>query len=224
MTADGLNDELTKAALWALDRILQGEYKEAHDAAGNIDSMVLDRDFAAMGALHRSSPSAPTARSASGSAVSPTAPQAMLAHQHLQELRQLIPHLSPRAKALRAVPHSNHCPEFVRRFLLEAFNCIVYGQFLAGIFLCRSALAESLAVELRKRGFGPELTAVKETGLKGIFRLAHEKGLLDSARYQQAEEIRVLTNQAIHGKGSPGEEECIRIFNATSGIAKDLSA
>ena len=225
MATQTLNDDLTAAITWALDRIVRNEFKEARDGAGNIDSMVLDKDFAAAGSVPagRGNGSAAHPRSrADGSALPPQ--PAPTTRCYAEEMRNLFPKLVERAKSLRTVPSTTECPDYARRFLVEASRCIVYGQFLAALFLCRSALAESLVVTLRKKGHAQELASIKDESLKGIFKLARETGLLDSTHHHRAEEIRLLANQTIHGSTVPTEDACIGVFNVTVGIVRGLAA
>ena len=220
-----LNDDLTAAITWALDRIVRNEFKEARDGAGNIDSMVLDKDFGALGSAPAGNGgrSGMPPRSEGDGSARPPQPTPTT-RRYAEEMRNLFPKLVERAKSLRTVPLTSDCPEYARRFLVEASRCIVYGQFLAALFLCRSALAETLVVTLRKNGHAQDLAAIKDESLKGIFKLARETGLIDSAHHHRAEEIRLLANQTIHGSTVPTEDACIGVFNVTVGIVRGLVA
>ncbi len=224
MAPHTMNDDLTAAITWALDRIVKGEYKEARDSSGQLDSMVLDKDFGPVNAAHARIGNFPFQSWEFRGSCRFTR-DARRVHSH--SIRQRDPK-SPsridaacRGSALRAGYEG--FPEYVRRFLIEASRCIVYGQSLAALFLCRSALSEALVVTLRKGGHSKELAGMKEEGLKGIFKLAHDHGLLDTAQHQRADEVRRLANQAIHGTQVPSEQECLNAFAVTVDIVRNLS-
>ncbi len=221
MAPDTINDNLTAAITWALERMVKGEFKEAHDAAGNLDSMVLDRDFGPVNAAHARLAMSHAGRGGSpGHHISAESQAELTATRYGREIQKLFPGLIRRAEALGSVPEIGELPEYVRRFLTEALRCIVYGQFLAALFLCRSALSEAIVVTLRNKGHGEKLNEMKEDGLKGIFKLAHEHGLLDSTLHQSANNVRHLTNQAIHSPKAPSEEECISAFATTVKVVR----
>jgi hypothetical protein len=224
MAPDTMNDDLTAAITWALDRIVKGEYKEARDSSGNLDSMVLDKDFGPVNAAHARIGTSPSSRRNSESHTDSLATRGgFTAIRFANEIQNLLPGLTRRAEALRSVPDMRGFPEYVRRFLIEASRCIVYGHFLSALFLCRSALSEALVVTLRKGGHSKELGGMKEAGLKGIFKLAHDQGLLDTTQHQRADEVRRLANQAIHGPQVPSEQECLNAFAVTVDIVRNLS-
>jgi hypothetical protein len=217
------DEELVGIVTWALDRILQGEFEVARDAAGDLESLVLDRDFRPLvGAPEKTGRVPDHGISADIEADSHLAPSMTTAQQCAAKIIKLFPELVRRAGSLSPVPGGNQAPEYVRRYLLEASRCYVSGQFLASLFLCRSALGEAVIVSLRRKGYAEDLGALKEEGLKGIFNLAHHKGLLDHARHLEADGIRTLANQAVHGIKNPTEEECKTALEMTREIVEHL--
>ena len=75
---------------------------------------------------------------------------------------------------------------------------------------------------MRTKGFGREVDAIGGDWLKNILRLARDKRLLDEFIWEQADDIRKLANDAIHGKKLPKEEECEVAFDQTRGILQHL--
>lgn len=217
MASDKQNDELTTAITWALDRILRGEYRDGRDGSGKLDSMILDRDFGRVNPVHAEP--LPRVEDSGGSSLGNPA---YASSRYAREFRQLFPEVVRRARSLPAAPVVAELPEYVKRFLVEAARCLLYGQFLATLFLCRSALGEAAAVTLRKRGHATQAGPSKEEGLRGIFLMAHRHGILDSTQHRQAEEIRSLANRAIHGREGLTEAECMIAFAATVGIVQAL--
>jgi len=146
------------------------------------------------------------------------------ARKYAKEIRNLFPKIVRRAGSLRLLPAAKEVPEYVCRCLIEASRCYIYGRFLASLFLCRSALEESVKDVLRKKGYEKDMAAMKDEGLKGILRLARDKGLMDEALHNQADDIRALANQAIHGNKLPTDDECKNAFDLTRGILQHLYA
>lgn len=217
------DEEFVTIVTWALERILHGEFEVARDAAGGLESLVLDRDFSPsargqeeIGILPGQSPGV---RLESDSSL---APAALTAPQYAKEIIQLFPKMVTRAGSPAPTPAGKEIPDYVSRYLVEASRCYVSGHFLASLFLCRSALGEAVIVSLRRKGYAEDLGALKEEGLKGIFRLAHEKGLLDQTLHRQADKLRTLAHQAVHGIKLPTEEECKSALEATREIVERL--
>jgi len=154
----------------------------------------------------------------------PVALPLFTARKYAKEVRNLFPKIVRRAGSLRLLPAAKEVPDYVCRCLIEASRCYVYGHFLASLFLCRSALGESVEDVLRNKGYEKDIAAMKDEGLKGILRLARDNGLMDEALYNQADDIRALANQAIHGNKLPTDDECKNAFYLTRGILQHLYA
>ena len=109
MASDMTNDDLTTIITWALDRILHGEFKEAHDASGNIDSLVIDRDFGPVSskpqAVFEGNAAAPHHAGA------PLAPPLYLERKYAREIRNLLPAMIRRADSLHLAPTAKELPE-----------------------------------------------------------------------------------------------------------------
>ena len=222
MAPDMTNDNLTAIITWALDRILQGEFKEALDSAGNIDSLVIDKDFGPVSSKPRAV--------FEGNAVAPhnaglpLAPPLYLERKYVKELRNLLPAMIRRADSLRLPPTAKELPEYVNRYLSEAARCYIYGHHLAALFLCRSALGEAVVVALRNKGPAKGMGAITEDGLRGILKIARDEGLMDKALHAQADHIRILANQAIQNAKLPSDDECKKAFEMTKSIVQHLYA
>ena len=222
MAPDSTNQDLTAIITWVLDRILQGEFKEARDAAGSIDSLVIDKDFGPVS----SKPSAVFEGNAAiqHDAGSPPGPPLYLGRKYAREIRNLLPALIKRAESLHLSPAAKGLPEYVKRYLSEATQCYIYGQTLASLFLCRSALGEAVVTALRKKGPSKEMAPIKEDGLRGILKTACNEGLMDKALHAQADHIRILANQAIQNAKLPSDDECRKALEMTKTIVQHLYA
>jgi hypothetical protein len=217
------DEEFVTIVTWALERILYGEFEVARDAVGGIESLVLDRDFRPATAAPGKIGSVPEHRICGELQSDSNLELSMsTAQQCAAKLTKLFPEMVRRAGSLSPVPHKNQVPEYVRRYSHEASRCYVSGQFLTSLFLCRSALGEAVIVSLRRNGYAEDLGTLKEEGLKGIFNLAHHKGLLDHMRHREADGIRTLANQAVHGIRLPTEEECKTALEMTREIVEHL--
>ncbi len=142
------------------------------------------------------------------------------AETYATELLKLFPQMVTRAESLRILPASEKVPDFVNRYLGEASRCYIYGQFLASLFLCRSAIVEAVEDRLRQKGYGKDVDAIKGEWLKAVLKLAVDKGLLDDVIYRQADDIRILGNNAIHGTKLPTDQDCMD--DQTRGILQHL--
>ena len=123
---------------------------------------------------------------------------------------------------LRLLPARSKVPEHVRRYLAEASRCFIYGQFLACLFLCRSAIISATEDRLRAKGFACELDALSKDKLKNTLELAHDRGVLDDVAWKQADDIRELSNDAIHGRRLATDAESKDAFDQTRGILQLL--
>ncbi|HEV2178266.1 MAG TPA: DUF4145 domain-containing protein [Terriglobia bacterium] len=155
---------------------------------------------------------------------SPRALSEWITQVYIKEVRRLLPKIVKRASLLRLLPARFEVPEEVRRYLLEASRCFIYGQFLASLFLCRSALVSAAEDRLRARGFGCELDNLRggKEQLRKTFELARDKHILDGVTWRQADDIRELGNDAVHGSRLPTEGECKSAFDQTRGILQHL--
>ncbi len=222
MAPDMTNDDLTAIITWALDRILQGEFKEARDAAGDIDSLVIDKDFGPVSSKPRAVFEGNAA--AAHDANPPLAPPLYLERKYVREIRNLLPAMIRRADSLRLSPTAKELPEYVNRYLNEAARCYIYGHPLAALFLCRSALGEAVVVALRKKGPDKGMGAIKEDGLRGILKTARDEGLMDRALHSQADHLRILANKAIQNAKLPSDDECQKAIETTRAIVQHLYA
>lgn len=152
----------------------------------------------------------------------PVALPLFTARKYVREIRKLLPKVIRRAGLLRLVPTGKDVPEYVRRYLIEASRCYIYGHFLASLFLCRSAIEEAVEDALRSRGHEKQMSAITKDRLKGIVELAYKENLMDQTVYRQADDIRILANDAIHGSRLPADEECKNAFDQTRGILQYL--
>ena len=144
------------------------------------------------------------------------------ARNYAKEMRNLFPKMIRRAGSLRLLRTAKEVPQYVRRYMIEASRCYVYGHFLASLFLCRSAMEEAVEDRLGKKGYAKEMAAIKEEHLKGILRLARDKNIIDETTHNQADYVRVLANQAIHGNSLPMDDGCKNAFDVTRGILQFL--
>jgi hypothetical protein len=104
----------------------------------------------------------------------------------------------------------------------EASRCFIYGQFLASILLCRSAIVAAAEDRLRKKGFGREVDQVRQDFLKNVLKLALNKGPLDETIWKAADEIRVRANKAAHSDMLPDARDCMEAYHLTRGIIQHL--
>ena len=90
--------------------------------------------------------------------------------------------------------------------------------------LCRSAIVSSTEDRLRASGFARELEDLRgsKDQLKKILELARDKDILDGVTWKQADDIRQLGNDAVHGDRLPTEAQCKSAFDQTRGILQHL--
>jgi hypothetical protein len=144
----------------------------------------------------------------------------MAAHEYAKDFRDMFPEMVRRARELRLLPASEKAPEYVRRYLVEATRCFIYGHFLASLTVCRSAIEEGVKQRLVDMGKREEVQ--KDDRLVSLLRLARCEGLLDNKRFQMADAIRERARKAVHGKKLPEERECIESFHQTRGVLEHL--
>ncbi len=140
--------------------------------------------------------------------------------KYAAELRELFPRMVGRAEILRLVSTGRKVPNHVRRYLEEASRCNIYGNFLASLVLCRSAIEAAAKDRLTKRGFARELDGANN--LEAILLLARDKNILDQATWKTSDEIRKTVNNAVHKDALPDENYCLRAYDITRGILQYL--
>lgn len=143
------------------------------------------------------------------------------ARRYAREFQKLYPMMVRRAELMRLLPAGQKVPELVDRYLVEASRCFIYGHFLASLFLCRSAIISAAEDRLRKKG-SREVDAIAGDWLKNILKLAREKRIMDETIWRQADDIRKLANDAIHGTNLPNEEECKNAHDQTRRVLQYL--
>ena len=142
--------------------------------------------------------------------------------KYTADFKDLFPGVVGRAERLRLIPVVKTVPNYIRRYLGEASRCFIYGQFLASILLCRSAIVAAAEDRLRKKGFGREVDQVRQDFLKNVLKLALNKGLLDETIWKAADEIRVRANKAAHSDMLPDARDCMEAYHLTRGIIQHL--
>lgn len=152
----------------------------------------------------------------------PTNLDFLAAEKCVAEFGELLPKLVKRATApeFRLLAASKNVPESVKRYLIEASRCYLFGDFLACLIVCRSAIEE--AVKQRLKDIGKEADVEKDDRLVTLLRLARCGGLLDNKRLQMADGIRDIARKAVHGKRLPEERECIESFHQARGVLEHL--
>jgi len=142
--------------------------------------------------------------------------------KYAAEFKDFLPNIVERAESLRLISASKNAPDDVRRYLEDASRCYIYGNFLASLLLCRSAIEVAAEGRLKNEGFARELRAIGQERLKSILRLALEIGLMEKTFWMSADDIRKKANKAAHPDGVPGECDCKRAFDETRGILQHL--
>jgi hypothetical protein len=141
------------------------------------------------------------------------------------ELARLFPKIVKRAERLRVTPSVQAVPQYLQRYLNEASRCYIYGQFLAALFLCRSALEEAVKDRLKATGHGAEVARIeRREWLYALLKLARDKKILNKSAYRDADRIRGQAKDAIHGKYLPGDTECVKAYTDTRLVLQSLYA
>ncbi|MCI0724184.1 MAG: hypothetical protein L0338_35270 [Acidobacteria bacterium] len=140
-------------------------------------------------------------------------------------LGKRFPRMVKRAEELRVLPAVRKVPEAVNEYLREATRCFVFGQFVASLVLCRTAIEIALTDFLDKHGKGRELQQLRDNRadtLRAVIDLARScapRRML--ASLDDADEVRRKANVATHEK--PLEpEQCKDLFVRTRGILQEL--
>ena len=205
-------EELAHADWWA---IVTYVYRQSRKLAENV-ARVLVKERERIG-------SASGARiEAAIEGARPGGLELVVAERYIEEISKLFPRMVRRAASLRILSTSMKAPQEVERYLTEASRCYVYGHFLASLFLCRSAIENAVEERLRAKGYGKKVEAITKDRLFNILKLAHDKGLLDETLYRQADDIRELANDAIHGDCLPTDDKCKNAYDQTRGILQHL--
>jgi len=137
-------------------------------------------------------------------------------------LSRVFPKLVHRTEQLRLLPVDMNAPDEVRRYLAEATWCFIYGQFVACLIVCRSAIELALRDCLVRYGKRKELAILPTNQLWDLLALAkkelpyHFRPTLDAA-----EQVRITANDAVHESG-PAPEVCRAMFEATRGVLREL--
>lgn len=136
-----------------------------------------------------------------------------------------------RAEQLSPITTKADVPTVVRRYLIEASRCYIFGQFVACLAVCRAAIEFALGDFLESNGQGAKLTKLgreKRDGLLGRIDLCQRfskwnlDGRLD-ASLAHAERIRVRANTALHKADSAlGSDECKELFFTAREVLRGL--
>jgi hypothetical protein len=152
----------------------------------------------------------------------PEALPVFAARKYAREFVNLFPKMAKRAELLKLLPVSKGLPQHLLRYLIEASRCFIYGQFLACLVLCRSAIENAIETRLSETGYGNEVANVTRDKLINLLTLALDKRLVNESTYLEADQIRTLANHAIHGTRIPDGEECKRAFHRTRYVIQEL--
>lgn len=148
----------------------------------------------------------------------------MIASEYARQLGRRFPRMVNRAEQLRVLVADEQVHADVQTYLRHATECYVYGQFIACLLLCRSAVEFGLRGFLEKRGRQAELECLKKEGrdtLGGLITLAQQhfaakKPTLDSART-----LNHKATEAVHER-APDVDTCKEMFDVTRVILREL--
>ena len=139
-----------------------------------------------------------------------------------RDLMLLFPEMVSRLTSLRMLPISTKLPSDLSRYLRESARCYFFGQLLASLVLCRSAIETAVKDRLRELGYGTEVDEIKEHKIWNMVEMTREKGLLDDKLCRRGQRIRKNANDAVHGKIIPKDKECLQAFQQTREIVQHL--
>jgi len=145
----------------------------------------------------------------------------MSALKYVNEFGTSLPEVVGRARGLRMVTPRRNVPDGVQKYLFAASRCYIYGQFLASLVLCRSAIEYSVKDALRKVHVGQDADGIDDFSVAKLLRLARQRRVLDIPRWEQADNIRELARIAVHpkeGQDLPTEDQCRDAFVKTRDI------
>ncbi len=148
--------------------------------------------------------------------------QIWAAEKCTRDLMLLFPKMVSRLTSLRILPVTTKLPSYLIRYLRESARCYFFGQCLASLVLCRSAIETAVEERLRELGYGTEVDKIKEHKIRNMVEMTREKGLLDDKLCRRGQRIRKKANDAVHGKFIPEDKECAKLFYETREIVEHL--
>jgi len=149
----------------------------------------------------------------------------IVANEYALQLSGRFPKMVKRANSLRILPAKLSVPTEVQTYLTEATRCFVYGQFIACLLVCRSAIEFAVRDRIEKAGLRNELLAREHQagrGLESLLEFGKESlpwqlhTTLDTAGIVKKE-----ANAAVHQR-TPTAERCKEMFDTTRGILREL--
>jgi hypothetical protein len=155
----------------------------------------------------------------------PEATAVAIVSHYAEELSRLFPKLIRRAEQLNVLPTEDRAPTEVQTYLQEASKCYIYGQFIACLIVCRSAIDFALRDRLVKHGHGAELESLRrerKDTLENILSLARSALSWElTATLKDANDVRQKANDAVHEK-VPKPDTCREMFIKTRGVLREL--
>jgi hypothetical protein len=135
----------------------------------------------------------------------------LITSEFLRRLGGTLPKLTSRSEQLRALSTESDVPKDVQLYLEEASQCYTYGQFIACLIVCRSAIEFALRDRLKQEDAIEKLIAYGRDRFSWTL-----KPTLDFA-----DEVRIAANRAVH-HGAPPADICRGMFDKTRGVLRDL--
>ncbi|MFQ5804574.1 MAG: hypothetical protein ACE5JQ_16920 [Candidatus Methylomirabilales bacterium] len=154
----------------------------------------------------------------------------LVAAAYARQLGRRFSRMVNRAEQLRALPAIQRVPAAAQTCVKEATRCYIYGQFIACLVICRSAIEFALCdflLRAGKRSDPESLRIDKKDTLEELVRLARTCASGEmQCTLDDADEVRRRANEAIHPKGktTPAPEICKDMFIKTRGILRELYA
>lgn len=136
-----------------------------------------------------------------------------------------FPGIVDRAERLSAISTKLPAPESIRRYVIEASRCYIFGQYLACLALCRAAIEIAFGDFLCRNGKRLALTNLQNEGadgLSGRIRIAETlatwnlRFTLDAAK-----EIKYWAGKVLHEKDI-SSDKCKELFFKARGVLGDL--
>jgi hypothetical protein len=155
----------------------------------------------------------------------PTDISDLISNEFARRIAGKFPKIVSRAEGLNTLPVTLRVPRDVQQYLKEATECFIFGQFIACLILCRSAIEFAIKDCLVRNGHGgalQDLKAGREDSLKNLIALAKDKlpRGFDSALYS-ADLVRREASRAVH-EGVPTVDICKDKFLQTRSALKDI--
>ncbi len=149
----------------------------------------------------------------------------MVTMGYARRLGRLFPRMVERAETLRVLPAQEPVPGEVQDYLREASRCYIYGQFIACLIVCRSAIEFAIGDCLRRHGKGKELEELrmgKKDSLENMIDLGR-KELSWTLRptLDDSDQVRIKANAAVHAR-PPDADACKEMFLKTRGVLREL--